>query len=151
MSLYMLDTDTCSYIMKRSNDAVLKRLQKLPVSDACSSVITKLELLFGVEISPRRQQDEVALNAFLRYVEVLDFHDAASVHYAKIRADLKKLGMMIGANGSVHCCSRAQPRLDAGHKQYARVRAGLRLSHRKLDARSLGEKDGRMIEANRLI
>ena len=30
MPRYMLDTDTCSYIMKRSNDAVLKRLQRFP-------------------------------------------------------------------------------------------------------------------------
>ena len=98
MPRYMLDTDTCSYIMKRSNDAVLKRLQQIPVSDVCISVITKSELLFGVELSPRRQQDEVALNAFLRYVEVLDFPDDAAPHYAKIRADLRTRGAMIGAN-----------------------------------------------------
>lgn len=98
MPRYMLDTDTCSYIMKRSNDAVLKRLQKIPVSDVCISVITKSELLFGVEVSPRRRQDESALSAFLQYVEVLDFPDAACLHYAKIRASLKTLGTMIGAN-----------------------------------------------------
>jgi len=98
MPRYMLDTDTCSYIMKRSSDALLKRLQRVPVDDVCISVITKSELLFGVEMSPRRQQDEAALEAFLRYVEVLDFPDEASSHYAKIRADLKAAGKMIGAN-----------------------------------------------------
>jgi tRNA(fMet)-specific endonuclease VapC len=56
MPRYMLDTDTCSYIMKRSNDAVLKRLRKVPVNDVCISVITKSELLYGVELSPKRQQ-----------------------------------------------------------------------------------------------
>jgi tRNA(fMet)-specific endonuclease VapC len=98
MPRYMLDTDTCSYIMKRSNDAVLNRLQKVPVSDVCISVVTKAELLFGVELSPRRRQDQTALAAFLQYVEVLDFTDVASAHYAKIRAHLKALGSMIGAN-----------------------------------------------------
>jgi len=98
MPRYMLDTDTCSYIMKRSNDAILKRLQKVPVSDVCISVITKSELLFGVEVSPRRRQDEAALTAFLGYVEVLDFPDVASLHYARIRNHLKMLGTMIGAN-----------------------------------------------------
>ena len=98
MPRYMLDTDTCSYIMKRSNDAVLKRLSDLPVSDVCVSVITKSELLFGVEVSPRRRQDEAALSAFLTYVEVLDFPDEAAQHYAHIRADLKRHGTMIGAN-----------------------------------------------------
>jgi tRNA(fMet)-specific endonuclease VapC len=98
MPLYMLDTDTCSYVMKRSNRVVLKRLEGVPVSDVCISVITKSELLFGVEMSPRKQQDETALNAFLAYVEVLDFPDEAAPHYAKIRADLKTRGTMIGAN-----------------------------------------------------
>lgn len=125
MSLYMLDTDTCSYIMKRSNDVVLKRLQKLPVSDVCISVITKSELLFGVEISAHRQQDEVALNGFLRYVEVLDFHDAASVHYAKIRADLKKLGTMIGANDlfiAAHARSLGLTLVTNNTREFGRVR-----------------------------
>jgi tRNA(fMet)-specific endonuclease VapC len=95
---YMLDTDTCSYIMKRSSDIVLKRLAKVPVTDVCISVITKSELLFGVELSARKQQNEATLSAFLRYVEVLDLPDAASVHYARIRAELHALGKMIGAN-----------------------------------------------------
>ena len=61
MARYMLDTDTCSYIMKRSHPAVLHRLQAVPVSDVCMSVITKSELLYGVEVSPRRTQDTGAL------------------------------------------------------------------------------------------
>jgi tRNA(fMet)-specific endonuclease VapC len=97
MPRYMLDTDTCSYIMKRSNARVLKRLSALPVSDVCISVITKSELLFGVEVSPRRRQDQAALSAFLNYIQILDFPDEASLHYARIRADLRRLGGMIGA------------------------------------------------------
>ena len=98
MPRFMLDTDMCSYVMKRSSDALLKRLRKIPVSDVCMSVISKAELLYGVEISPRRQRDERALEAFLTYVEVLDFPDDAALHYAKIRAELKMSGNMIGAN-----------------------------------------------------
>jgi len=98
MPRYMLDTDTCSYIMRRSPDSVIKRLARVPVSDVCISVITKSELLFGVEVSPKRRQDDAALGAFLRYVGVLDFPDEACLHYAKIRADLKVRGAMIGAN-----------------------------------------------------
>ena len=63
------------------------------------SVITKAELLYGVDVSPRRTQDASALAAFLPYVEVLDFPDDAARHYAEIRADLKRRGAMIGANG----------------------------------------------------
>ncbi|MBI3492865.1 MAG: type II toxin-antitoxin system VapC family toxin [Acidobacteria bacterium] len=98
MARYMLDTDTCSYIMKRSSQTVIKRLRVIPVSDVCISVVTKSELLYGVEVSPRRMQDATALHAFLPHVEVLAFREDAATHYAQIRADLKRTGRMIGAN-----------------------------------------------------
>jgi tRNA(fMet)-specific endonuclease VapC len=84
--------------MKRSQPLVLKRLQAVDIGDVCMSVITKAELLYGVEVSPRRSQDAAALEAFLPYVEALDFSDDAALHYAEIRTDLKKRGALIGAN-----------------------------------------------------
>lgn len=98
MPRFMLDTDTCSYIMKRSQPLVLKRLQAVPVDDVCMSVVTKAELRYGVEVSTRRAHDAAALAAFLPYVEVLEFADDAARHYAEIRADLKRRGALIGAN-----------------------------------------------------
>ena len=67
-ALNMLDTDTCSYVMKRSSEAVIKRSRAVPVTEVCISVITKSELLDGVEAPPRRTQDATALHAFLPYV-----------------------------------------------------------------------------------
>ena len=84
MPRFMLDTDTCSYIMKRSHPLVLKRLQATDVSDVCMSVITKAELLYGVEVSPRRGQDADALAAFMPFVEALDFADDAALHYVDL-------------------------------------------------------------------
>ncbi len=69
MPSFTLDTGICSYLMKRSHPLVLKRLQAVP-----------------------------ALAALLPYVEALDLTDEAAIHYAQIRADLKKRGAMIGAN-----------------------------------------------------
>jgi tRNA(fMet)-specific endonuclease VapC len=125
MPRYMLDTDTCSYIMKRSHEAVLKRLAKVAVDDLCISVITKAELLFGVEVSPRRRQDEAALEAFLRYVEALDFTDVASSHYARIRAELKARGRMIGANDlfiAAHARSLGLILITNNTREFGRVR-----------------------------
>jgi tRNA(fMet)-specific endonuclease VapC len=125
MPRYMLDTDTCSYIMRRSHEAVLNRLAKIPVSDVCISVITKAELLYGVEVSPERRQDEAALAAFLYYVEILDFPDEASPHYAKIRADLKARGSMIGANDlfiAAHARSLGLTLITNNTREFKRVR-----------------------------
>jgi tRNA(fMet)-specific endonuclease VapC len=98
MAVYVFDTDISSYIMKRSHEYVLRRLQKVPVGDLCISAITKSELMFGVQVSPRAQQDQAALDAYLRHVLVLDYPDEAALHYAQIRADLKLRGSMTGAN-----------------------------------------------------
>ncbi len=125
MPRYMLDTDTCSYIMKRSNPVVLRRLESVPVTDVCMSVITKAELLYGVEVSPRRTQDAAALAAFLPYVEVLDFADDAARHYAEIRADLRKRGALIGANDlfiAAHARALAVTLVTNNTAEFARVK-----------------------------
>jgi tRNA(fMet)-specific endonuclease VapC len=125
MPRYMLDTDTCSYIMRRSHDALLKKLAKVPISEVCISVITKSELLYGVEVSPKQQQDEAAVEALLRYVEVLDFPDEASSRYAKIRADLKSRGVMIGANDlliAAHARSLGITLITNNTREFRRVR-----------------------------
>jgi tRNA(fMet)-specific endonuclease VapC len=98
MPRYMLDTDICSFIVKRSDERVLKRLRTMPVAEVCVSVITKAELLYGVEISPRPRVDDPAVAAFLHHIAVLDFPDEAARHYANIRGHLKQRGTMIGAN-----------------------------------------------------
>lgn len=124
MPRYMLDTDICSYIMRRSHPQVLKRLQKVPVSDVCISVITKAELLFGVEVSARRKHDEAALKVFLSHGEVLDFSDAAAPHYAKIRGELKVRGTMIGANDlfiAAHACSLGLTLVTNNTREFVRA------------------------------
>jgi tRNA(fMet)-specific endonuclease VapC len=95
---FMLDTDISSYIMKRTSDAVLRRLAKIPLVEVCISAITQSELMYGVAISPRPQVDRAALDSYLRHVAVLDYPGEAGAHYATIRAELKLRGTPIGPN-----------------------------------------------------
>lgn len=137
MPRFMLDTDTCSYIMKRSHPLVIKRLQSVPVGDVCMSVVTKAELLYGVEVSPRRAQDAAALVAFLPYVETLDLTHDAAAHYAEIRADLKKRGMMIGANDlfiAAHARARGLTLVTNNAAEFERV-SGLAIENWTLPPR----------------
>jgi tRNA(fMet)-specific endonuclease VapC len=143
MALYMLDTDTCSYIMKRSNQTVVKRLRAVPVTDVCMSVITKSELLYGVEVSPRRDQDATALQAFLPHVEVIEFPEDAATHYAQIRADLKKRGQMIGANDlfiAAHARSLGLRLVTNNTAEFGRVK-GLTLENWTLAVRRSRSRD----------
>lgn len=140
---YMLDTDTCSYIMKRSSEPVMKRLRAIPVASVCISVITKSELLYGVEVSPRHMQDATALQAFLPHVEILEFPDNAAIHYAQIRADLKKRGQMIGANDlfiAAHARSLGLRLVTNNVAEFSRVK-GLTLENwTRLRSRSKGDE-----------
>ena len=125
MPRYLLDTDTCSCIMRRSPESVIERIAKTPVNEVCISVISKSELLYGVEVSPKRRQDEAAVAAFLAYIEVLDFPDEASTHYAKIRADLKKQGTTFGANNlliAAHARSLGLTLITNNTAEFKRIR-----------------------------
>jgi tRNA(fMet)-specific endonuclease VapC len=127
----MLDLDISSYAMKGSNIAVLGRLRNTPVADVCISTITKCELMFGVETSPRRSKDQVRLEQFLRYVESLDFPEQAALHYAQIRGDLKNRGQMIGPNDlliAAHARYLGLTLVTNNTREFARV-PGLRIEN----------------------
>jgi len=94
----MLDTDICSYVMKRSSPTLLDKLSKVPNTDVCISVVTKAELLYGVRMSPNPERDAEAVRGFLTYVEALDLPESAAEHYADIRSNLRQKGRLIGAN-----------------------------------------------------
>ena len=131
MPRYMLDTDMCSYVMKRSHPALVRKLRSVPIDSISVSVITKAELLFGVELSPRRSQDAAALDGFLKHVDVLEFDEAAAGHYAQIRADLQRRGEMIGANDlliAAHARSRKDVLVTNNNREFGRV-PGLKLAN----------------------
>jgi tRNA(fMet)-specific endonuclease VapC len=96
--LYMLDTDICSYIMKRSHSQLLEKLKSVEIESIAISVVTEAELLYGVKLSCKPKLAQSAVEGFIRHVRVLDWSREAALHYADIRAVLHKRGEMIGAN-----------------------------------------------------
>jgi tRNA(fMet)-specific endonuclease VapC len=131
MASYMLDTDIASYIMKRSNDAVLRKLETIPISAVFLSAIAESELRFGVEVSPRRRKDQEALDTLLRFLPVVDYPAAAAVEYGQIRADLQKRGLLIGANDlliAAHARCMGFTLVTNNTREFSRV-AGLKLEN----------------------
>ena len=60
--LYLLDTNTVSYILKGKFPMVRKRLVKVPMSNIAISVVTEAELLFGVARRPEATRLKVAVD-----------------------------------------------------------------------------------------
>jgi tRNA(fMet)-specific endonuclease VapC len=96
--LYMLGTDTCAFVLRRTSAALLERIQSVPLAQQAISAVTYAELLYGVQVSSKKRANQLAVDALLRHLAVLDWSQDAARHYAEIRADLKKKGSMIGAN-----------------------------------------------------
>lgn len=98
MSQFMLDTDTCAFILRKTSPALSQKIQTVPLSDQCMSVVTLAELLYGVSLSSKKRANREAVDLLVRHVRVLELSREAAEHYGDIRAELKKKGQMIGAN-----------------------------------------------------
>lgn len=94
---FLLDTNTCIYIIKQKPPKVLERFQTIDISDVGISSITVAELEYGVYKSQRKEQNQAALSQFLIPLEVIPFDERATQAYGKIRAELERQGIVIGS------------------------------------------------------
>ena len=128
---YMLDTDTCVFILRRSSPTLLERIQAVPLQLQSVSAITVAELLYGVQMSSRKKANRAAVDVLVRHLTVIDWSRAAAEHYAEIRADLKKKGQLIGSNDlliAAHARSCGAVVVTNNVKDFVRVK-GLRIEN----------------------
>ena len=97
--LFMLDTDTCIFLMRGDSPALAAKVQSVPLQQQVMSAVTFAELTYGVQASAaaKRKQNQSVLNSLVLHLAVLDWPQDAAKHYAEIRADLKKRGAQLGA------------------------------------------------------
>ena len=65
--LYLLDTDTCAFVLRRSCAALLRRIQSVPLAQQAMSVVTYAELLYGVQVSSKKKANQEAVDALVRF------------------------------------------------------------------------------------
>ena len=94
---FMLDTNTCIYIIKRKPPKVLEHFKAYSIGEIGISSMTLAELRFGVEKSQHIQKNQEALDAFILPLEIADFDEKAAKSYGEIRAALEKAGNLIGS------------------------------------------------------
>lgn len=126
---YLLDTDTCSYIMRSRTGALWDRLDQLPEQSASISVITLGELQFGATLTPLASRIATQLGRLLRCLPVLPLSQDTGVHYARIRSDLRKMGTPIGPNDlwiAAHALTYQLTLVTNNTREFSRVK-GLKL------------------------
>lgn len=93
---FLLDTNTCIYLIKRRPPEALRRFEEHAVGDIGVSCVTAAELYFGARKSRRPEQNERALEQFLLPLVVAGLDLDAAVAYGTVRAELERRGTPIG-------------------------------------------------------
>jgi tRNA(fMet)-specific endonuclease VapC len=97
---YLLDTNICIYIIKKSPEQVIKKLEAIVNSEGKNEIylssVTVSELYYGVHKSNQVEKNLEALNGFLTPFQVTDFDLKSAEIYGEIRPVLERAGNVIG-------------------------------------------------------
>ena len=93
---YLLDTNTCRYIMKGNRPPVRERLLGLPMAEVGISSVTEAELRYGVARLAKAERLAALVEEFLLRLEILPWDSEAAKHYAQVRATLERSGEPMG-------------------------------------------------------
>ena len=93
--MYLLDTNIISYWM-RGDKRIIDRVKQYVPSDLSLSTVTLAEILYGIEKSPMKKKERrLKIKQISSLLDLYSFDEAAAGHYAIIRAQLERKGMVI--------------------------------------------------------
>lgn len=94
---HILDTDICSYLMKRTHPVLIERVKSFKPGELKVSAVTLFELEFGVLRSQQPERLRPIIEGFLVNVEVLPLSPGAAAEAGAVRMELEADGTPIGA------------------------------------------------------
>jgi tRNA(fMet)-specific endonuclease VapC len=124
---YLLDTNTVSFHIRRSSDALQRRLRRTTAAEVGLSVVTEMEIRYGLARNPALRIAPL-VEQFLAGIAILPLTSAAAETYARARADLEARGAPIGPLDlmiAAHGLALGATVVTTNLKEFRRVR-GLR-------------------------
>ena len=124
---YMLDTNICSYVLRRRPPSVKQHFDEAGPGALAVSTVVLAELLFGAARHPQGAVIRREIRDLASRLEVVPWDEAAAEHYGDIRAELERAGTPLGAMDmmiAAHARSRAATLVSNETRHFARV-AGL--------------------------
>jgi tRNA(fMet)-specific endonuclease VapC len=128
----MLDTDTASYIIKGRAPAIEAKLADTDPSLLCISVMTRAELLYGLQRLPPVHRLHAGVRQFMKIVRTLPWDAEAADFYAEIRHQLARTGQLIGEMDmmiAAHSVATAAVLVTNNIRHYERIQAPLILEN----------------------
>lgn len=92
---FLLDTNTVSYHLRQSSARLQRRLRVTSATDVALSVVTEMELRYGLAKNPRLKIAPL-VEELLAGITILPLTSAVTRHYGRIRAELESKGTPIG-------------------------------------------------------
>jgi len=94
-SLFMLDTNIVSFIIRGASPLLKERLSSVPLARLTISVLTEAELRYGVAQAPHAKKLGTLVDNFLSHVTILPWESAAAEEYALLRRALTRKGLSL--------------------------------------------------------
>lgn len=96
--MYVFDTNIIIEFLRGRLPSGLELLKNTDSRLVKIPAIVEAELLLGAQKSAKPEKTRLAVESLLCNYEILPFDSQCAHHYARVRADLEKVGMVIGPN-----------------------------------------------------
>ena len=93
---FMLDTNICVDMIRKRDEALLRKFTRRQSQEFCVSAVTLSELEYGCAKSADPGKNRLALAQFMTPIKVMPYDDAVAASYGGVRAELERLGTPIG-------------------------------------------------------
>ena len=130
MTLYMLDTNIVSELIRNPQGKAAKRIGRAGEDNICTSIIVAAELRYGCARSGSNRLRK-AVEDLLGEINVLPFDVPADEDYGAIRAELEAAGNPIGGNDlliAAHARAAGATIVTANADEFKRIR-GLKVEN----------------------
>ena len=124
MTVYMLDTNIISDLIRNPQGRAAKRIAKVGEHNICTSIIVAAELRYGCAKSGSKRLFQ-AVEGLLAEIDVLAFDAPADAEYGAIRSELERAGKRIGGNDlfiAAHAQATGATIVTANFDEFKRVR-----------------------------
>jgi tRNA(fMet)-specific endonuclease VapC len=121
---YMLDTNICSYVLRRRPASVKERFYEAGPDGLAVSSVVLAELLYGAARHPAGGAIRREVRDFVSRLQVLPWDEAAAEHYGDLRAGLERRGRPLGAMDlmiAAHARSRGATLVSNDVRHFERI------------------------------
>jgi tRNA(fMet)-specific endonuclease VapC len=94
--MWMLDTDTCSYVLRKRPASVKLQFDRVGPENLAISSVVLAELYYGAARHPRGPEIRAEVDDFVSRLRVIPWDEVAPDRYGSLRTALERSGTPIG-------------------------------------------------------